>query len=67
MELFGGELTAYEKSELNKYETIYYIGSVRVANLQDKVTRDGFYRVKAGEAIAFRYSVVRVVDAGAFG
>lgn len=65
--MYGDELTPFEKSEIGKYQKIYYVGSVRVRNLSDKVSRDGFYRVKTGEQIAFRYSVVKVIDAGAFG
>jgi hypothetical protein len=65
--LYEDLLTPFEKSEIPRYNTIYYVGSIRVRNLADKVNRDGFYRVQTGEQIAFRYCVNKIIDAGAFG
>jgi len=33
LEMQGDELTAFEKSELSRYQMIYWTGSVRVKNL----------------------------------
>lgn len=30
---YSDELTPFEKSEMSRYQTIYYVGSVRVRNL----------------------------------
>lgn len=67
MSLYEDVLTPFEKSEISKYQAIYYVGSIRVRSLQDKVTRDGFYKVQPGEQIGFRYCVNKIIDAGAFG
>ena len=52
---------------MSMYEKIYTIGKVRRQNQYTIADREGFYLVKPGEQLAWRYEVVRVIDAGAFG
>ena len=67
MEKYEDELTPFEKSELSTYESIYTIGSFRVNGLKSIADREGFYKVKIGEQIGYRYIVDKIIDQGAFG
>ena len=61
-EKYEDELTPFEKSELCTYDTIYCIGSHRVESMNTIHDREGFYKVKIGEAIGYRYIVERIID-----
>ena len=67
IELFGDQLTEFEKMEMGMYERIYTIGKVRRQNQYTIADKEGFYMVKQGEQLAWRYEVLQVIDAGAFG
>lgn len=67
MEIFGHELTEFEKIELGMFDKIYTIGKVRRFNQYQIADKDGQYIIKVGEHLAYRYEVVKIIDKGAFG
>ena len=54
-------------TELNSYDFIYTVGSVRVSSLRQVSTKDGFYHAHLGEQLGYRYLIDKIIDAGAFG
>ena len=64
---YKDELTAFEAQEIPSYETIYTIGSHRVAKSSDVSKSDGTYTVNIGEQLAYRYEVEKICGEGAFG
>ena len=54
-------------SELNHFDFIYTVGSVRIQNMRQITNKDGFYNASLGEQIGYRYLVDKIIDAGAFG
>lgn len=64
---YESELTEFERNELVDFNRIYTVGSVRVHSLKSCQEEDGFYKVKTGEQIGYRYLVDSQIDAGAFG
>ena len=67
LEEYDGELTQFEMTELNSYDFIYTVGSVRVSSLRQVSTKDGFYHAHLGEQLGYRYLIDKIIDAGAFG
>jgi len=64
---YKDELTMFEKTELMQFEQIYTVGSYRRQTLQEIADAEGYYRVRVGEQVGYRYLVSEVVDKGAFG
>lgn len=67
-------LTPYEKSEIQSYQEIYYLGKYSKKNKAiTKLNNNGFddanhhYKVNIGDHIAYRYEVKSVFGKGAFG
>lgn len=46
---YEDELTPFEMTELNAYDFIYSIGSVRIHSTRQVTNRDGFYKAQVGE------------------
>ena len=67
VEKYRDQLTPFEKSEIYSYNEVYCIGSYRVQGMKHITDKEGFYKVKVGEAIGYRYLVDAIVDSGAFG
>lgn len=57
----------FEKTELVQFDQIYTVGSFRRQTLQEIADVEGYYRVRLGEQIGYRYLVSEIVDKGAFG
>ena len=64
---YESELTDFERSELVEFSRIYTVGSVRIHSLKSCQEENGFYKVKTGEQIGYRYLVDSQIDTGAFG
>ena len=72
-------LTAYEKKEVLKYSTIYYLGTQEAKDarkmkclINSKINNGfdlegGFYKVVEGDHLDYRFEVLKDVDKGAFG
>ena len=67
LQKYKEELTMFEKTELMQFDQIYTVGSYRRETLQEIADSEGYYRVRIGEAIGYRYLVTDIVDKGAFG
>ncbi len=50
-----------------QFDQIYTIGSYRRETLQEIGDSEGYYRVRVGENLGYRYLVSDIVDKGAFG
>ena len=57
----------FEKTELSQFDYIYTVGSQRRQSLFEIADYEGYYKVKIGEQIGYRYIVNGIVDKGAFG
>lgn len=57
----------FEKTELLQFEQIFTVGSYRRQSLQEIADAEGYYRVRIGEQLGYRYQVCDIVDKGAFG
>jgi len=67
LDVYDGELTPFEMSELTTYDFIYTVGSVRVEGMRQISNREGFYNAHIGEQIGYRYWIDKIIDSGAFG
>ena len=67
LEIYGNELTEFEKIEIGNYSRVYTIGNVRRKNQYSIANKDGFYKMCPGEQLGYRYQVVKVIDKGSFG
>lgn len=67
LEIFGHQLTEFEKIELGNYLRIYTIGDIRRENQYSIADKDGFYMTRVGEQLGYRYLVRKVIDKGSFG
>jgi hypothetical protein len=52
---YADELTMYEKTELSQYDVVYTIGSYRRETLYEIADHEGYYKVKVGEQLGYRY------------
>lgn len=64
---YKDELTMFEKTELSQFDQIFTVGSYRRESLQEIPDAEGYYRVRVGEQLGYRYLVNGIVDKGAFG
>lgn len=64
---YKDELTMFEKTELSQFDQIYTVGSFRRESLQEIPDSEGYYRIRVGEQLGYRYLVSGIVDKGAFG
>ena len=67
LQRYKDELTMFEKTELMQFEQIYTVGSFRRHALQEIADAEGYYRVRVGEQLGYRFLVSEIVDKGAFG
>ena len=67
VQIFGQELTEFEKIEVGYYQRIYTIGNIRRENRYSIADKDGFYNTKIGEHLGYRYIIQKIIDKGAFG
>lgn len=67
LEMFGHELTEFEKIEVGNYSRVYTIGNVRRENQYSIADKDGFYNTKVGEHLGYRYLIKKIIDKGSFG
>jgi len=64
---WGNVLTEFERKDILNFNEIYCVGTRRVVSKFEPRDSEGFYIMKDGEAIGYRYLVQKKIDAGAFG
>ncbi|GET91935.1 protein kinase, putative [Leishmania tarentolae] len=72
---FGECLTAYERKEIVKYDTIHYVGQRCVDKIRLPTTgcndgydtKEGEYIFRVNDHIAYRYEILNELGSGAFG
>ena len=67
LEKFNGILTPFEEEEIRSYETVHTLGDIRISVLNQVRGSEGFYKVRRGEQIAYRYKVLDIIGTGTFG
>lgn len=69
-------MTEYEKSEVEEYDTVYYLSENESKMKPSKLERllnngfddeEGYYRVVKGDHIAYRFQLIEIIGKGAFG
>jgi len=69
-------LTEYEKSEVEEYDTVYYLSENESKMKPSKLERllnngfddeEGYYRVVKDDHIAYRFQLIEIICKGAFG
>jgi hypothetical protein len=53
--------------EIQQMQKIYTIGEVRRYHQHSLADKEGYYKVKVGEQLNYRYQVTKIIDSGAFG
>jgi dual specificity tyrosine-phosphorylation-regulated kinase 2/3/4 len=68
--------TEFEVTEVDEYEAVYYMCDNKDKIKPSKSERlvnngfddeEGYYRVQAGDHIAYRYQLIEIIGKGAFG
>jgi len=71
LEIYGNQLSPYEKEEILKYDEIYYIGDRyhRIPAKEEKEYDDekGDYLVIKNDQVLYRYEVIEMLGRGSFG
>mmetsp|Transcript_7792 Transcript_7792/g.14939 ORF Transcript_7792/g.14939 Transcript_7792/m.14939 type:complete len:520 (-) Transcript_7792:261-1820(-) len=74
LKTFAGVLTPVEKTEINSYSQVYYIGQKAHKVQPDATTYNsgydddkGYYKVVLSDHIAYRFEVIQVIGRGSFG
>jgi len=71
LKYYSNDLSPYEKTEVSKYENIYYIADMN-HKLPSKAEQDfdddkGDYLVVRGDHFKYRYEVIDMLGRGSFG
>jgi dual specificity tyrosine-phosphorylation-regulated kinase 2/3/4 len=67
IKLFSHLLSDWEKEEIVKYTSVYYIGELAKSNEHILDDESGYLNVSAHDHICFRYEVIKVLGKGTFG
>ena len=65
--LYPDSLSDYEKTEISKYEQVYFLGN-KVGKINEGFTdSNGVYQVVFGDQLAYRYEPIELLGKGTFG